>query len=132
MKAEYPEFTLFWEEGVTSSRMVGECLGEELTHTPSGAPCVPGYSVSLSDTCGYVFLAVTQKNRRIGVDAEDMRRTPPKGFKDIREWTDAEAYCKAIGKNLFSIIREGAPQTEFFRTEIEGMAVSVWVEEEIR
>ena len=65
------------------------------------------------------------------MDAESLSRKPPRGFCDIYEWTDLEAYCKATGENLFRTVKS-RPNTadkpvKMTRLELNGCAVSVCV-----
>ena len=128
---DFSDFELFAQKNTSSAAMVKKHLGAELSHTQSGAPLVEGHAVSLSDTQGVVFLAVLKGKGSIGVDAESLSRKPPRGFFDIYEWTDLEAYCKATGENLFRTVKS-RPNTadksvKMTRLELNGCAVSVCV-----
>ena len=130
MKREYPLFTLYCERNVTSAQMVQKHLKAPLFHERSGKPCVQGFQISLSDCRGITFLAVLKGKGSIGVDAESLSRKPPRGFSDIYEWTDIEAYCKATGENLFALAKNPPdlskiPDIEITRITTHGCAVSV-------
>lgn len=127
---DFSDFELFAQKNTSSAAMVKKHLGAELSHTQSGAPLVEGHAVSLSDTQGIVFLAVLKGKGSIGVDAESLSRKPPRGFSDIYEWTDLEAYCKATGENLFALAKNPpdiskTPDIEITRITTHGCAVSV-------
>ncbi len=102
---DFKDFTLYIRENSDSVAAVRECLGAELSHTEDGAPLAEGFTLSLSDTANLTFLAVSKRGGKIGVDAELLSRTPPPGFSSVFDWTDLEAYCKATGKNLFSLAK---------------------------
>lgn len=120
---------IYAERNISGAELVRKVLGATLTHDSKGKPLAEGYNISLADTDNVTVLAVSAYP--VGADIERADRKPPAPLTDIGEWTDLEAFYKALGTGITSTEcvrdRKRVQGTRRYKSLIEGYVVSVAV-----